>query len=314
MVRIKRVARRTFSRLTSGLRGPLPTLSEEERKRLRTLCMFLGPYRNLTTLTASILALHPNCQVLNHAGERVFDDNRVNFLFDYTDDKFHAFCKFAIAASQGGEHGDYGGSITLSHAFEHTKTREVYERRFGGSLLREEVRSIAWKESLRVANFIRRHDVDIPGLLERNPKIRFLMPVRNPLDCAVSNSKTGHVQHFKDLRSDAPIEAILDAFLREYAWFVRLEEQFPRRFFSFHQDEVDAEMLRGLARFLELDATRTWIEDALEIYDVTGKYTHSGELVGRYESMVRLHFDWSPDRRERLLRFAGEQRSQPSSR
>ncbi|MDX1388229.1 MAG: hypothetical protein R3344_03515 [Acidobacteriota bacterium] len=314
MVRIRRVARKTFKRLTTGFRGPLPTLTEEERRELRSLCIFLGPYRNLTTLTASMLALHPHCQVLNHAGERVFEDKRIDFLSDYTDDKFYTFCKFAITASQGGQHGDYGGSITLSHAFEHPKTREVYERRFGNSLLREQVRSIAWKESLRVANFIREHDLDIPALLERNPKVRFLMPVRNPMDCAVSNARTGHVEHFKGLKPDAPIAAILEALLVEYAWFARLEERFPGSFFSFHQDEVDAERLRGLSRFLDLDAPETWIQDALTVYDVTGKYTHPSELVERYESLVREHFEWNPDRRERLLRFARAGESQPSSR
>ena len=36
------------------------------------VCLTPGPYRNLTTLTVSVLYLHPDYQVLNHAGTRLF--------------------------------------------------------------------------------------------------------------------------------------------------------------------------------------------------------------------------------------------------
>jgi hypothetical protein len=303
-MRLRRIVGKNVRSALRVFRGSLPTLSADERERLRALCLFLGPYRNLTTLTASILALHPNCQVLNHAGERVLENRRLNFLSKYGDDRFYAFCRFAIDESQGGKHGDHGGSITLSHAFDYPKMKEVYERRFGTSLLRDDLRCIAWKESLRVANHLRERDGDIEALVERNAKIRFLMPVRNPMDCAVSNRKTGHVRHFRGLRETAGVEEILAAFLEEYAWFARLEDRFPGRFFSFLEYEVDAETLSRLAGFLDLDAPETWIADALEVYDVTGKYTHPPELIEHYETLVREHFEWSPERRERLLRFA----------
>ena len=50
--------------------------------QLRSVCLALGPYRNLTTLTAGILSLHPQCQVLNHAGVRLLPDPERNFLAD----------------------------------------------------------------------------------------------------------------------------------------------------------------------------------------------------------------------------------------
>ncbi|MCW5878805.1 MAG: hypothetical protein KIS80_08075, partial [Anaerolineales bacterium] len=50
---------------------------------LESVCLFLGPYRNLTTLTASMLSLHPECQVLNHAGTRVFPNKNLNFIEEY---------------------------------------------------------------------------------------------------------------------------------------------------------------------------------------------------------------------------------------
>jgi len=39
---------------------------------IESVCITLGPYRNLTTLTASVLFLHPNCKVLNYAARRVY--------------------------------------------------------------------------------------------------------------------------------------------------------------------------------------------------------------------------------------------------
>ena len=63
---------------------------------VRTVCLMLGPYRNLTTLTAAIVGLHPNCQVLNHGGMQVFRNNTINFLGDYSDERFEAFIRFAV--------------------------------------------------------------------------------------------------------------------------------------------------------------------------------------------------------------------------
>ena len=48
--------------------------------QVEKVCMSLGPQRNLSTLTASLFALHSNCQVLNHAGQRIFHDQRIDFI------------------------------------------------------------------------------------------------------------------------------------------------------------------------------------------------------------------------------------------
>jgi hypothetical protein len=84
---------------------------------LKTVCMTLGPYRNLTALTAAVLFLHPNCQVLNHAGNRIFGDEKLDFISNYSNEIFEAFTRYAIYISQKGRRGDYGGSITLSHGY-----------------------------------------------------------------------------------------------------------------------------------------------------------------------------------------------------
>ena len=53
---------------------------------IESVCLTLGPYRNLTTLTASVLFLHPNCQVLNHAGIRIYGNRQIDFLWDYNNE------------------------------------------------------------------------------------------------------------------------------------------------------------------------------------------------------------------------------------
>lgn len=75
------------------------------------LGIILGTNRNLTSLTAALLALHPNCQVLNH-GFKVFKKH--NFITD--PDQRDAFCEAAIATSSQMIVGPQGGSIMASHA------------------------------------------------------------------------------------------------------------------------------------------------------------------------------------------------------
>ena len=158
-------------------------------ENVRTVCLALGPYRNLTTLTASILFLHPNCQVLNHAGERIFGDSRLDFLRQYSDAIFEGFLRYAICISQGGKRGAYGGSITLSHAFDEEHEMQQLFQAAGGKLLKEDVRSLFWKESLLISSYIRENAVDLSDLFSRNDKLRFLQPVRSPIDCAACESE-----------------------------------------------------------------------------------------------------------------------------
>ena len=55
------------------------------------LSIILGPYRNLTTLTAAILSLHPDCQVLNHAGNRFMRNPQFDFMTDLSGDTLNRF-------------------------------------------------------------------------------------------------------------------------------------------------------------------------------------------------------------------------------
>ena len=173
---------------------------------IQTVCMTLGPYRNLTTLTASVLFLHPNCQVLNHAGNRIFGDKQLDFIANYNNEIFEAFTQYAIYISQKGTRGDSGGSITLSHAFDKQYSMKDIFNAANSCLLKQNITALFWKESLRTSNHIRRHNVDLSRLFKLNRQIRFLLPIRNPLDCAVSNLKTGKVNIFQNEDKHSDIE------------------------------------------------------------------------------------------------------------
>ena len=212
-----------FKRFRAG-RPEYQEFTKEQQASLRSVCIFMGPYRNLTTLTSALLNLHPHCQVLNHAAMRVLDDDAINFLSHYSDERFGRFCSFAIEESQGGKRGDYGGSITLSHAFDHEVMSSAYEERYGGNLRKDEVRSIVWKDSQRLTNFLRDNKL-LDQALESNEKIRFLMPIRNPMDCAISNSNSRKSEHL--LSRGGSLHDVLGAVCREIAWFQQQKQRLP---------------------------------------------------------------------------------------
>ena len=276
---------------------PSASLSKMRERRiddLKSLGMFLGPYRNLTTLTASVLFLHPECQVLNHAGGRIFHRSDVNFLQDYSDEKFRKFCRFAMEISQSGKRGGYGGSILLSHAFaNHGEMQRIYKRRYGARLLKHDVKSLIWKESERVSRFIRDQQIDLPGLIGKNPRIKFLLPIRNPLDCSQSILRVGMAKFYPGIKPD--VFSILDVVLGEIKWFVGYAKQFPEHFFYFYQNSVDEVTLRALERFLGITHDERWLRDSLRVYGLKKSYDHDSMLKDYFSKQVARLFESYPD-------------------
>jgi hypothetical protein len=271
---------------------------------LQTVCLALGPYRNLTTLTASILFLHPNCQVLNHAGARILSDPRLNFLLGYSNEKFDRFARFAIHISDSGKKAQYGGSITLSHAFKQQYAIGELFKSTGMGLVKEDIKCLFWKESLRTTNCIRENSVDLDTLFGRNDKLRFLMPVRHPVDCAASNLKTGHVDLFASLGQGENVGSVLENILDEFLWFEQLRQVWPGRFFRFFSHDFNHQTIAELAAFLKLPPDEAWYDRALTAFNIRSDYRHSEELMSFYRDCVRRKFGAYPDFAEGLLRYA----------
>ena len=272
-------------------------------REIKSVCLALGPYRNLTTLTATTLFLHPNCQVLNHAGKRIYGNRQIDFLQGFSKEKLDRFLQFAIQISTTGHRGDTGGSITHSHAFDpRYQTRDLLEKA-GVETRKQNIKSLFWKESLRTSNIIRERSVDLGAIFRKDGRLRFLLPIRNPMDCAVSNLKTGHVTRFPGLSKSSPTRDVVQAILDEVFWFAGLQKQFPDRFHHFFEHEISAPMLVALARFLQLDPDETWITNALAAMKINPGYQHDPALVDFYQAYIQKKGPAFPELSKGLLDF-----------
>lgn len=275
-----------------------------DTESVRTVCMALGPYRNLTTLTASVLFLHPRCQVLNHGGQRIFGDGRLDWVAHDDKGVFENFLRYAIYISKGGRRGQYGGSIVHSHAFDEKYNISSLFMEAALGLVKERIECLFWKESLRISNHIRSNAVDIVELLESEPRIRFMMPIRNPMDCARSNLLTGHVGLFGRQLDQPSEEDVLDLVLDEILWFKELESAAPDRFFHYFEFDLGWNVLVDMEKFLHLTPNAEWASAALRACSVESKYHHSDSFVSYFRESVARKFTGYPDFLDKMLKFA----------
>lgn len=270
-------------------------------ERVRTVCWVAGSYRNLTTLTAGVSALHPHCQVLNHGAKRILAFDDVNVIAH--PERFDDYLRYALHLSRGGYRGLFGGSITYSHAFDRAGMASTYRERFGDVLLKADVRAHFWKESHITTNAMRARPGGADALLEAVPKLRLLLPMRHPIDCARSCLRTGHVRFF-GLGDAPPIEDVVDHILEIFAWFHEVAERFPERCLSFTELEFDRAFVERYAAFLELEASEPWATDAVACYRVASPYDHPQSLRDHYLRRLEARLGHRPELVERLAPFA----------
>ena len=276
-------------------------------EQLESVCILLGPYRNLTTLTCAILGLHPQCAVLNHAGARMLQNPRLNFLAGYSPDKFSEFVRYAGFASRGGARGTYGGDIRLSHAFDFEPMRQAQAKLQGSAP--GPTKCLVWKDSHLVTNFLRSARVDVPRLLQCNPKLKFLLPIRNPIDCAISNLRQGHVVFFAPFHSVSPastVEDVVSAVLDEIAWFVTLQENSgrPENFFLYFEHEIGRRVLEKMLTFLRLPHDEAYLAAAADAFKVGRGRRKDDRIADLYADQVTQKFGRRPELRDALLQFA----------
>ena len=270
---------------------------------INTLVCLAGPYRNLTTLTASIAALHPNCQVLNHAQESILPHQEVDFFSDYSFDKWQRFLQYGLYISLGGARGRIGGSILHSHAFDHENVIGLYKKRYGESLIKDHIQSILWKEGLYLANHLKKHNVNPLSLIEKQSRLKFLLPIRNILDCAVSNKNTKLAYIFNDIDKNSSLKEIISAILEEHLAFFIQQQKSPSHFFYFFEHSFDKETLKAYCHFANIPYDDQWAQDVLSIFDMKSKYEHNNELISFYKKEVQIKFDNYPEIKEKLLDF-----------
>jgi hypothetical protein len=175
----------------------------------------------------------------------------------------------------------------------------------GLPLVKREIRSVFWKESHRISHRIRDCGGNLAALLTADPRPRFLLPIRHPLDCAVSNIRTKHVRFFRGLADPTDVGQVCDAVLDEIRSVFDLAERFPGRFRHFFEHSIDEQMLVGLEAFLELEHHASWLTLAREAMTSTSRYVHPPAVQERYRASVQAKFSDLPGVADGLLAFVG---------
>ena len=180
--------------------------------------------------------------------------------------------------------------------------KQVFSRT-GRTLLKNQINCLFWKESLRTSNLIREKHVDLSAIFQKDDRLRFLLPIRNPLDCAISNLKTGHVRLFRGLHRNSSVFEVAQGILDEILWFAKYRENFPDRFFYYFEHGISREMLIDFATFLKLEPDEAWLSDALSVMKTKPNYEHDRELLDFYRKAVNDKFSCFPALSEGLLTF-----------
>ena len=264
---------------------------------VETVGLVLGPYRNLSTLTAAALVLHPKVQALNHASARVLDVPEVDFIADRSRETMERFVPYALQLTYGGARGSWGGSVLRSHAFNEEALQETYLERFGRRFLKEDVRALVWKEPLRVQQHIMRQGADAGiQLLDGFPELQVVLPIRNPIDCAISHTVTPHHRHVFGERFGPALEGVL----KSLAWVLELRDAFPDRVFTFTQWEFGRDTLQAMAAHLGLSASPEWIDDVERAVSVRAGYRVAPKVTRVYQETLQRVLEPWPDMQKRL--------------
>lgn len=245
------------------------------------MCLFLGSYGSLTTRTAATLFLHPQCQVLEHCGNRVFNKRDVDFLSQYTVATFTNFVRYAMYVSQ---------------------CRWSEE-----SVLKTTIKALVWKEPLRTSQHIRKHSDNLDYVFAKNKFLRFIVPICNPMDCAMADLPTAHAQTSERKPRGAPIERTIEAIIDELAWINRLRQIHPQRYFVFFENDFSRQTLIELAVFLGLSPTEQWCTHAVKSFARDKSYIHNAGVVSFYRVCVTKKFTRDCAFKDKLLRFAPAQ-------
>ena len=265
--------------------------------------LFIGPYRNLTTLCAATLSLHPNCQVLNHAWDKIKNSGAVAFLSDHKRENFEIFLSAALKYSKGGARGFEGGSILFSHAYaDNPILQKKYHSRFGNETPKQDIRSIVWKESLIVSRYLQDQNVNMGSFFKTYPEVKLILPIRNPVDCTLSNIKTGH---YKMLAGTPPpdFKSVLKGVLTQLLWAIELQNRHPEGVFSFLAYEDTRSVFLRLQSFLSLPLDQDWMKDAAETFKLRPSYAHDEKIKSDFQEIVTELFSANSEMKEKFLRF-----------
>lgn len=272
----------------------------QQARQIKSVVILLGPYRNLTTFTGALTALHPNSKVLNHAGARVLNNPNLNFLKTTDHSTLEYFKRFALYASKVGMRGKFGGNILRSHAFDQLELREAAQQ--ASMFEKGTIQSILWKESNLLTEYIQTNTIDLDAIIKANSQIRFLFPIRNPMACAISNWNVPFKkrEYYNDCQS---VEDVLEQNLQYLAWFMDQRKQIPDHYYYFFEFDYDEAFLRDLCQFMDIPYSEKWGSFVLANMSTRNKYNLSDKFIQHYEELVNSFFNNFPEVKGKLLKF-----------
>jgi hypothetical protein len=284
-----------------------------DRLAVTSVGLFLCPNRNLTTLTAAVLSLHPHVQVLNHGFERLQAAGLLRFLHSNRDEDLEAFVRGAIGMSGYGRRGDYGGNILLSHAFDRPALRSAYAQRYADAPLKPKIRCVIWKDGARLQEYIKANNIDPVAVAERLPRLRFISPLRQPLAHLRSLQRyyaTELPDYVRPSLPDLSPESVARYILSAHADFLNWSERLPTQFFSFSEADLDSNGALRLLAFLSMAGDQAWERCAARHFVNDGPSAEHGAESSIFESLLLAEFS----NRDRICRWYLQSASLPLSK
>jgi hypothetical protein len=263
-------------------------------------CLTLTAYRSLTTLTFATLGLHPHIQVMNHGFASV-EASGALALFEAPDDAgLDRLARTLHRLSLGGTAGQEGGNIRFSHAFafDHIAMRDAYATLNGDRLAKSPVRVVAWKEGSRLREHLIARGVDPIALAARFDRLRFVNPIRDPIDqaCALHGFHAEPGLHpVPASLGTTDLPAIMRYVLRAAAEAYDAAQRRPDRFLCFTEREIGLALLRRLADFLEVEPSGAWLAAALSAFRVTRSYPRLPEPIRLLDRLLGEAYHDRPD-------------------
>lgn len=256
----------------------------------KSIAIFIGPYRNLTTLTAGVFSLHPHCQVLNHAAERILNNERIDFISNPLDQTISNFWEFAIEASRSGQRGPHGGSILYSHVYDEAMFQVSYQNKYGSEMTKQKIICLLWKDSLRLSFHLQKNDTQLNKLLTNHKNIKFIMPIRNPLDCASSNYHNGYWKDYPGLTEQPSIEKMLEVILLELSYGFKLKQRYNEQVYIFFEHEICKKLISEVAYFCRLDSDPKWLNEVEKLFVTKDKNYITKNLENFFKQKIALIF------------------------
>ena len=225
---------------------------------------FLGPYGNLTTLYANILALHPDVIGLNHARDRVPSSAA---FWDGKDPlaKLENFAEFVRKNQDESHVGPDGGSFKQAHASRKGVVKDL-EQLKSSTYSSSDASHFVWKESGYLTSQFRIGRT-IDAFTKLMPDAQFIRPIRNPIHWLRTNLESWHWNLYDDTwgkpmtyENACSPGVFANWYLRDLSWFLRLREMYGSRFIVHFENDS----FTNITDHLNLSCDKKWLQTACE--------------------------------------------------